>query len=95
MPIPEFVADALRQQGERNSNPDYFFWTGESSVKCATAMWQRSLATLFDKAKIVGGHAHRYRDTFACRSKAAASSMMQSRVNGLDPLGSRRTGTPF
>lgn len=69
-PIPPFAADALREQAKRNFNPEYFFWSGKSSVKCHTAMWQRSLATLFKKAGIEKpktGHngAHRFRDTFA------------------------------
>src|SRR5581483_11759760 len=66
VPIPEFVAAALDEQATLNSNPDYFFWSGRSSVKCLTVMWQRSLKTLFMKAGVPDGHAHRYRDTFAC-----------------------------
>ncbi len=65
VPLPPFVADALRVQASLNSNPDYFFWTGKSSVKCQTVLWQRALAMLFKKAKVEGAHPHRYRDTFA------------------------------
>ena len=65
VPLPPFVADALRVQASLNSNPDYFFWTGKSKVKCVTVIWQRALGTLFNKAGVVGGHPHRYRDTFA------------------------------
>jgi integrase len=65
VPIPPFVADALRVQGSLNSNPEYFFWTGKSKVKCQTVLWQRTLATLFQKAGVPDGHPHRYRDTFA------------------------------
>jgi integrase len=65
VPIPPFVVDALERAASVNENPEYFFWTGRSHVKCVTAMWQRGLATLFKKAKVDGAHAHRYRDTFA------------------------------
>ncbi|MEO8036887.1 MAG: site-specific integrase [Acidobacteriota bacterium] len=65
VPLPPFVADALRVQASLNSSPDYFFWTGKSTVKCVTVTWQRALATLFKKAGVKGGHPHRYRDTFA------------------------------
>jgi integrase len=69
-PIPPFVVEALREQARLNSNQEYFFWTGRSTVKCATVLWQRSLLTLFRKAKIekpkTGRNgAHRFRDTFA------------------------------
>jgi integrase/recombinase XerD len=75
VPIPEFVADALRQQARLNSNSAYFFWTGESKVKCVTVLWQRSLGTLFKKADVEGGHAHRYRDTFAVSLLLAGVSL--------------------
>jgi integrase len=65
VPLPPFVADELRIQAQLNSNPDYFFCTGKSTIKCATVLWQRSLGTLFKKAGVVNGYAHRYRDTFA------------------------------
>lgn len=65
VPVPDFVAAALEEQAKLNSNPEYFFWSGKSSVKCVTVMWQRSLSTLFKKAGVTNGHAHRYRDSFA------------------------------
>src|SRR5581483_3631321 len=49
VPVPQFVADALREQGSLNTSQDYFFWTGKSTAKCVTVTWQRALATLFDK----------------------------------------------
>jgi integrase len=65
VPIPHYVAEELREQARLNSNPTYFFWTGESTVKGATVLWQRSLATLFEKAGVPNAYPHRYRDTFA------------------------------
>lgn len=47
------------------SNPKYFFWTGNSRVTSATGFWRAKIADVFTKAKIVGGHTHRFRDTFA------------------------------
>jgi len=75
VPIPPFVADALRVQASLNPSSAYFFWTGESKVKCVTATWQRTLAGLFKKAGVPEGHAHRYRDV--CRSVVAGR-----RING-------------
>jgi integrase len=43
VPIPRYVADELREQAVLNSNPNYFFWTGERTAKCATVLWQRTL----------------------------------------------------
>ena len=65
VPLPPFVADSLRVQASLNPNPDYFFWTGKSKVKCVTIGWQKSLKTLCIKAGVPDGHAHRFRDTFA------------------------------
>jgi len=75
VPIPGFVADALREQATLNVNPRYFFWTGESTVKCTSATWQRNLKTLFRKAGVPDGHAHRYRDTFAVSLLLAGVSL--------------------
>ena len=47
------------------AKPDYFFWTGASKIKSAVGDWQRNLRKLFAFAGIDGGHAHRFRDTFA------------------------------
>ncbi len=72
VPIPPFVAAMLREQATLNSNPNYFFWTGVSTVKCATILWQRTIKTLYGKARIgqpaTGSNgAHRFRDTAAVR----------------------------
>jgi len=65
VPVPEFVAEELRDAATRKSHPDYVFWSGHSKVKCASVMWQRALKTLFRKAGVPHGHPHMYRDTFA------------------------------
>ena len=65
VPIPEYVADELREAAKVNSNLNYFFWSGRSTLKCASVTWQRALKTLFRKAGVPHGHPHMYRDTFA------------------------------
>jgi integrase/recombinase XerD len=65
VPVPGFVAAALRAQAAKNSNPRYFFWAGRGKVRSGVSSWQRALQVVFAKAKVHGGHAHRFRDTFA------------------------------
>jgi integrase len=47
------------------SSEGHFFWTGKSKLHSAIGKWQRRLQTLFTLAEVEGGHAHRFRDTFA------------------------------
>jgi site-specific recombinase XerD len=61
--LPEFVIRAL--EAAPQTNPHYFFWSGDSKPKSAVGDWQRSLAKLFKLAEVPHGHAHRLRDTFA------------------------------
>jgi integrase/recombinase XerD len=61
--LPDAVIDALEKAPKRSEK--YFFWTGESKLHSIVGKWQRRLKSLFDLAKIKGGHAHRFRDTFA------------------------------
>jgi integrase/recombinase XerD len=51
--------DALPKVGR------YPFWSGNGLAKSAVADWQRTLRKVFELAAITGGHAHRFRDTFA------------------------------
>jgi integrase len=62
-PLPEAVMRAL--EAIPTTSREYFFWTGESEPKSAVGDWQRSLRKLFALAKVMHGHAHRFRDTFA------------------------------
>lgn len=43
----------------------YFFWTGASTLHSAVGKWQRRLLALFTLAGVRGGHAHRFRNTYA------------------------------
>jgi len=61
--LPDIVTKAL--DAAPHSSQNYFFWTGKSTVRSAKGKWQRRLQRLFEFARVVGGHAHRFRDTFA------------------------------
>jgi integrase/recombinase XerD len=73
VPLPRYVVKALHNVLRKH--PDYFFWTGHHNVREAANTWRRSLAGLFRKAKIVGGHSHRFRDTFAVELLQAGVSL--------------------
>jgi integrase/recombinase XerD len=64
-PLPPEVVRAL--QNQQNERPDYFFWDGKSARETTVKSWNRVFQKLFASCQppIVGGHAHRFRDTFA------------------------------
>ena len=64
MPIPEWVAEAIRSVPPASS--DYFFWTGNGKKSSAAGKYQERLRRLFKLAGVPDGHSHRFRDTFAC-----------------------------
>ncbi len=61
--LPDFVVREL--EAAPKSSEGHFFWTGKSKLHSAIGKWQRRLQTLFTVAEVQGGHAHRFRDTFA------------------------------
>lgn len=61
--LPDFVVGEL--EAAPKSSAGHFFWTGKSKLHSAIGKWQRRLKTLFALAEVQGGHAHRFRDTFA------------------------------
>jgi integrase/recombinase XerD len=61
--LPEMVLKAI--DAAPRSSENYFFWTGKSTVRSSKGKWQRRLQRLFELASVTGGHAHRFRDTFA------------------------------
>jgi site-specific recombinase XerD len=61
--LPDFVVKAL--DATPKTTERYYFWTGVGKLSTAVRMWDMRLKRIFDKAKIVKGHAHRFRDTFA------------------------------
>ncbi|MBI3695338.1 MAG: tyrosine-type recombinase/integrase [Acidobacteria bacterium] len=62
-PLPPFVVDSL--DSFEPANDRYFFWTGASDRDGVTRNYMRYLKALFELAEVPGGHAHRFRDTFA------------------------------
>jgi len=62
-PLPEFVVSAL--EAVERTNEQYFFWSSTSEKDGAARDYMRYLSSLFTLAKVPGGHAHRFRDTFA------------------------------
>jgi integrase/recombinase XerD len=63
VPLPPYVVQAMEETP--NVHSSYFFWSGNGLPKTTVADWQRSLRKLFEIARVKGGHAHRFRDTFA------------------------------
>jgi integrase len=61
--LPEFVITAL--DAVERGNEQYFFWTGASAKDGVASDYMRYLNRLFRLAGVHGGHAHRFRDTFA------------------------------
>ena len=61
--LPEFVMATI--EATPKVNEKYFFWSGVGKLDSAVRSWQTRLRKLFELAKIPGGHAHRFRDTFA------------------------------
>ncbi|HEY6182876.1 MAG TPA: site-specific integrase [Terriglobales bacterium] len=70
VPLPSDVADLLRSLP--NSNPKYFFWSGNGDPHSAKKDWQRSLRRLFASVQLKTDdgqpkrcHPQMFRDTFA------------------------------
>lgn len=66
--LPDVVVQVLECVPLRGG---YCFWSGESKPKAAVGDWQRTLRNLFKIAKVEGGHAHRFRHTFAVENLQA------------------------
>lgn len=69
VPIPQEVAEELLAVAATNSNPKFFFWTGDGSGETIAKTWtNRYIRPAFEAANIpMDGHmvSHRLRDTFA------------------------------
>jgi integrase/recombinase XerD len=60
--LPDFVAETLKAAPMMTDR--YYFWTGIGKLRTAVRVWETRLRRLFNLAKMPGGHAHRFRDTF-------------------------------
>ncbi len=65
VPLPPVAVQAMRAATAMFPEREHFFWTGSGKLETAVKSWKRTLARLFQIAKVDGGHAHRFRDTFA------------------------------
>jgi integrase/recombinase XerD len=63
VPLPGMVLDALAAIEQPGTH--YYFWSGNSKIRHAPTRWQDRLSKVFVIAGISGGHAHRFRDSFA------------------------------
>jgi integrase/recombinase XerD len=61
--LPEFMIRALEATPRVTGR--YYFWTGAGKLSTAVRMRDMRLKRIFEKAGILNGHAHRFRDTFA------------------------------
>ena len=61
--LPDVAVQALKVVDP--VSPQYFFWSGNGTLDTLTGNWRRSLRKVFSLAQIIGGHPHRFRDTFA------------------------------
>lgn len=61
LPLKKEVVSAL---GALKNRSDYFFWTGNGTLKSAVSSWHRSMTTLFTLAGVTG-HPHQFRHLFS------------------------------
>jgi integrase len=82
VPLPPSIASLL--SALPNSNPKYFFWSGNGDPHTAKKGWQRSLRRLFknvglktDDGQPKRCHPHMLRDTFAVELLLAGATLDQ------------------
>lgn len=63
VPLPTTTIEALKNAP--SDNEKYFFWNGNCLPTSTVKIWERTFATVFEKAHIPDGTIHRFRDTFA------------------------------
>jgi integrase len=63
VPLPPEFFEALNDVEKLSQR--YYFWSGNGKMDTRIGNFERTLKSLFARAGIVSGHAHRFRDTFA------------------------------
>ena len=63
VPLPPFVVAELERVPRLSA--ERWFWSGTGKLETHRKKWGDALAQIFGLAAIAGGHAHRFRDTFA------------------------------
>lgn len=61
--LPDFVIKCL--EATPSVMGKHLFWAGMGNLEVIVGSWQKRLRKLFRLAGVSGGHAHRFRDTFA------------------------------
>jgi integrase/recombinase XerD len=57
--------DVLNALDKIPKETGHYFWTGKSTRKTVTNVWEETLRRLFDLSGVSGAHSHRLRHTFA------------------------------
>jgi integrase len=76
VPLPQTAIDALAAIPTNN----YYFWSGRGTKKSCVGDYQRAFKKLYELAKVEGGHAHRWRDTFSIELLLAGVPLEQVSV---------------
>ena len=63
VPLPPVVIDLIGKLQPKS--PQYFFWTGTSTIKTAVNDWSEKMRQLYVEAGIEGKRTHEWRDTLA------------------------------
>jgi integrase/recombinase XerD len=63
LPLPPFVTAELERLPRVSEQ--HWFWNGAGKLETSRKKWSEALRDLFERAGVAGGHAHRFRDTFA------------------------------
>jgi len=63
VPMPPEFFEALNEVEKLSQR--YYFWSGNGKMETRIGNFERTLKSMFAKAGIANGHAHRFRDTFA------------------------------
>lgn len=63
VPVPDWLGRELSRYG--NKNEPHFFWTGASTPKSASGVYDKLYRKVFQKAGIEDGSSHRFRHRFA------------------------------
>ncbi len=76
IPLPQTALDALAEI----KTDHYYFWSGRGTKKSSLGDYQRAYKKLYELAKVVNGHMHRWRDTFAVELLLAGVPLEQVSV---------------
>jgi integrase len=78
VPMPPVFLSALSQLEKQSGR--YYFWSGKGKLETRIGNFERTLKSMFIKAGIPDGHAHRFRDTFAVELLLAGTSIEDVRI---------------